>query len=200
MAMPAEPAMPTQEYSSAWKTFSMSRCAMTLPIVARRAPAMTTPVVCTTATIVVPCGASIVGFMPGGVSRRRPGSRSGRWEARKSAKELLPGAKKAPGREPPSRDESMRSPCHELTARGWSGSLSALRGVQARRVELDDAAPVLDLVHRRAERREAAPVKVGDEAVQPCHIVAHVSEGLVAQRAEHAADQTRDVVMVDMGR
>ncbi len=37
------PAMPTQEYSSAGNTFSMSRCAMTLPIVARRSPAMTTP-------------------------------------------------------------------------------------------------------------------------------------------------------------
>ena len=43
MASPAVPAMPTQEYSSAGNTFSMSRWAMTLPIVARRSPAITTP-------------------------------------------------------------------------------------------------------------------------------------------------------------
>ena len=35
--------MPTAEYSSAGKTFSMSRWAMMLPIVARRSPAITTP-------------------------------------------------------------------------------------------------------------------------------------------------------------
>src|SRR5438309_87907 len=52
MARPAAPAMPTAEYSSAWKTFSMSRCAMRLPIVARRSPAMTTPPGNVTATIV----------------------------------------------------------------------------------------------------------------------------------------------------
>src|SRR3954452_18974826 len=51
--------MPTPENSSAWKTFSMSRWAMTLPMVARRSPAMTTPCVCTTATMVVPWGASM---------------------------------------------------------------------------------------------------------------------------------------------
>ncbi|CAM5500932.1 hypothetical protein SHIRM173S_11546 [Streptomyces hirsutus] len=53
------PAMPTAEYSSAGNTFSMSRWAMTLPMVARRSPASTTPPGKLTATIVVPCGASI---------------------------------------------------------------------------------------------------------------------------------------------
>ena len=51
------PAMPTAENSSAGKTFSMSRWAMMLPIVARRSPAMTTPPGNVAATIVVPCGA-----------------------------------------------------------------------------------------------------------------------------------------------
>jgi hypothetical protein len=37
------PAMPTKEYGSAACTFSMSRLAMRLPIVARRSPAMMTP-------------------------------------------------------------------------------------------------------------------------------------------------------------
>ena len=52
--------MPMQEYSSAGKTFSMSRWAMMLPIVARRSPAIRTPPVKVAATIVVPCGASTV--------------------------------------------------------------------------------------------------------------------------------------------
>ena len=43
MARPAVPAMPTQEYSSVGNTFWMSRWAMTLPMVARRSPAMMTP-------------------------------------------------------------------------------------------------------------------------------------------------------------
>ena len=58
MASPAVPAMPTRLYSSVAKTFSMSRLAMMLPIVARRSPAMTTPPSKVSVTIVVPCGAS----------------------------------------------------------------------------------------------------------------------------------------------
>ena len=46
------------EYSSAPKTFSMSRWAIRLPMVARRSPAITTPPSKAAATIVVPCGAS----------------------------------------------------------------------------------------------------------------------------------------------
>src|SRR4051812_15260872 len=149
--MPAVPAMPTPENSSAWKTFSMSRCAMTLPIVARRSPAMTTPWVWTTATMVVPCGASMWLVMPAGRSRRRPGSRSGWWAARKSAKELLPGAKNARGSDPPSEGASMRSPCHEPGLIGGSGSLSALRGVQAYGSQFDDDVRVLDLGDGHAE-------------------------------------------------
>jgi hypothetical protein len=59
-----------------------------LPMVARRSPAMTTPLAWVTATIVVPCGASTV---PGGrVSR--DGRRSGAAAPRNSVKLLLPGA------------------------------------------------------------------------------------------------------------
>ena len=73
------PAMPTQEYSSAWKTFWISREAITLPAVARRSPAMTTPPGKVSATIVVPCGASKGSGPPGAPSAaaRRPGRYSG---------------------------------------------------------------------------------------------------------------------------
>ena len=43
MAGPAAPAMATPEWRSAANTFSMARCEMRLPLVARRSPAMTTP-------------------------------------------------------------------------------------------------------------------------------------------------------------
>ena len=43
MAIPAVPAIPTAEWSSVTKTFSMSRLATMLPIVARRSPARSTP-------------------------------------------------------------------------------------------------------------------------------------------------------------
>src|SRR3954451_21819062 len=135
---------------------------MTLPIVARRSPAMTTPWVCTTATMVVPCGASMALVMPAGRSRRRPGRRSGWWEARKSAKELLPGAKNARGKAPPSEGASMRSPCHEPGLIGGSGSLSASRGVQASEVDIDDAAVVLDLGDRQPDGRHAVTMQLVD--------------------------------------
>ena len=54
--MPAVPAMPIAECESATKTFSMSRWAMMLPMVARRSPAITTPSAQVSATMVVPCG------------------------------------------------------------------------------------------------------------------------------------------------
>ncbi len=50
--------MPTAEYVSVMNTFSMSRWAITLPAVARRSPAITTPPSKTSATIVVPWGTS----------------------------------------------------------------------------------------------------------------------------------------------
>ncbi len=75
MPMPAVPAMPISEYASAGCTFSMSRLAIRLPMVARRSPAITTPSAVAMATIVVPCGA-ISADSPGG-SGRRPGSSSG---------------------------------------------------------------------------------------------------------------------------
>src|SRR3954451_111814 len=91
--------MPTQENSSAGNTFSMSRWAMTLPIVARRSPAITTPPEKVAATIVVPCGVSPAASPSG--SDRRVGSSSGAWSARKSAKEDEPGTKYDDGRLPP---------------------------------------------------------------------------------------------------
>ena len=48
-----------QENSSLRYTFSMSRCAIMFPAVARRSPAMTTPPLNAAATIVVPCGMSL---------------------------------------------------------------------------------------------------------------------------------------------
>ena len=64
------------EYSSAGNTFSISRCAMRLPIVARRSPAITTPPSKVTATIVVPCGTS--GTAPAGSARPAGQQRGGR--------------------------------------------------------------------------------------------------------------------------
>src|SRR3954453_8260788 len=85
--------MPTAEYSSAGKTFSMSRWAMMLPIVARRSPAMMTPPGKVAATIVVPCGARHAALPSG--SERRLGSRSGACSARKSENDEEPGARNA---------------------------------------------------------------------------------------------------------
>ena len=89
------PAIPTQLYSSAEKTFSMSRWAMMLPIVARRSPAITTPPSKVAATIVVPCGARSPACWLGW--ERRDGSSSGAWAARKSAKDDEPGVMYAAG-------------------------------------------------------------------------------------------------------
>src|SRR3954452_5314128 len=85
--------MPTAEYSSAGNTFSMSRWAMMLPMVARRSPAMITPPGKVAATIVVPCGARSAA-LPSGRGRRL-GSSSGACAARKSAKEDEPDAMNA---------------------------------------------------------------------------------------------------------
>ena len=79
--------MPTAEYESVMNTFSMSRWAIMLPIVARRSPAMTTPPAKVSATIVVPCGTSRPGCATaararGGASGMRPGSRCGAVAAR----------------------------------------------------------------------------------------------------------------------
>ena len=82
--------MPTRLYSSVAKTFSMSRLAMRLPIVARRSPAMTTPPAYVRVTIVVPCGASIAA--PGG-SVRPDGSSVGAWAERNSVKDEDPGTR-----------------------------------------------------------------------------------------------------------
>ena len=83
--------MPTTEYSSAGKTFSMSRWAMTLPIVARRSPAITTPPGKVAATMVVACGARSAA-LPGG-STLREGSSSGETAPTNSANEDVPGVR-----------------------------------------------------------------------------------------------------------
>ena len=102
MAMPAVPAMPTSEYSSAANTFSMSRWAIRFPMVARRSPAMMTPPLKTAATMVVacrgvlpcpdpvPCGSEPV--CPVMVFARWPGSNSLAAAAMKSTNEDEPGA------------------------------------------------------------------------------------------------------------
>src|SRR5690554_115350 len=95
--MPAVPAIPTTEYSSAAKTFSISRWAIIAPIVARRSPAMTMPPSKVSATIVVACGK--LGTSPGGRSRC-PGKRCGEYPARNSTNEDVPGAVKAAGNRP----------------------------------------------------------------------------------------------------
>jgi hypothetical protein len=92
--MPAVPAMLTQLNSSAGNTFSMSRWAMMLPIVARRSPAITTPPGKVAATMVVACGASTVA--PAGIARRC-GSSSGAWDDRNSVNDEEPTARNAAG-------------------------------------------------------------------------------------------------------
>src|SRR3954454_1178509 len=90
--------MPMHDSSSAGNTFSMSRCAMTLPIVARRSPAIRTPPLNVAATIVVPCGASTT---PCAGSGRRPGSRPGAYAPRKSVNDELVTSVNAAGSRPP---------------------------------------------------------------------------------------------------
>src|SRR6478735_7416188 len=126
MARPAVPAMPTALYSSAGKTFSMSRWAMTLPMVARRSPASTTPPSNTAETMVVPCGASMV--IPSGRGRR-PGSSCGAWLSRKSRNEEEPGVRKAAGRRPvPLRLASTRVLPDRRSKVGWCPGPYPLRG------------------------------------------------------------------------
>src|SRR5215469_2630292 len=101
MPMPATPAMPAQEYSSLRNTFSMSRCEIMLPEVARRSPAITTPPSQTAVTIVVPCGMSAVApAPPDAAADRLPawtdlGSSSGAAIVRKSVKDEDPAARNA---------------------------------------------------------------------------------------------------------
>src|SRR5512133_235468 len=75
------------ENSSAANTFSMSRCAMMLPIVARRSPATTTPPGKVAATIVVPCG--LRSPIPG-TAARDVGKTSGATRETKSVKDEDP--------------------------------------------------------------------------------------------------------------
>ena len=91
------PAMPTAEYSSAGKTFSISRLAIIEPMVARRSPAMTIPPSNVSARIVVPCGR--VHVSDGG---RLPGSSCGAWLDRNSMNDDEPGVVKACGSRPES--------------------------------------------------------------------------------------------------
>src|SRR5690554_2232776 len=133
--MPAVPAMPTAENSSAGKTFSISRCAIIAPIVARRSPAMTTPPSKATATIVVACGK--LGTSPAGRSRC-PGSRCGACPARNSTKDEVPGAVNDAGR---------RAWCSLLIARSLATLLHEATHERLR-VRLEH---VVDLVEQRVD-------------------------------------------------
>src|SRR4051794_12873624 len=137
----------------------MSRCAMTLPIVARRSPAITTPSVWVTATMVVPCGASR--FMFCVACKRLPGSRSGACAAMKSVKELLAGAKKALGSLPPSR-RSMR-----LT-------LSHASGGQVVVHDLEDGILQQRSVGRPTEKRQVVTVQVAHQTFEDRDVIADV--------------------------
>ena len=88
--------MPTAEWVSVTKTFSMSRWAMILPIVARRSPAITTPFWQVTATIVVPCG-TVMGAAGDNAAAPCPGSRWGSAAVRNSVNDPLPGRMYAAG-------------------------------------------------------------------------------------------------------
>src|SRR6516225_2187552 len=114
----------------------MSRCAITLPAVDRRSPAMMTPPSKSAATIVVPCGRAPCGRVPGGSSRpvpwpgagapgcagtpgcaAAPGSRCGAEPARKSAKDEVPVARQAAV----NRSPKLSSPTEILpVGRHWS--------------------------------------------------------------------------------
>src|SRR5438270_5518833 len=119
--------------------------------------------------------------MPAGRSRRRPGSRSGWWAARKSAKELLPGAKNARGSDPPSEGASMRSPCHEPGLIGGRGSLSASRGVVGPKVDFDDDPGVLDLGHGQAEGGDGVAEHVVARGLEPPSVILEQTEAHVAR-------------------
>src|SRR5690606_30199500 len=99
MPMPAVPAIAIAENSSARNTFSMSRCAITCPAVARRSPATTTPPGKVTATIVVPCASSSPARDDAG--RVRPaGSDPGEYAPRNSVNDAMSGLANNPGRRP----------------------------------------------------------------------------------------------------
>jgi hypothetical protein len=103
--MPATPEYPTAENSSLRNTLSTSRCAIMLPAVARRSPAMTTPPSQAAATIVVPCASSATTGLgtetPAGMTPVAPaaacGSRSGAATVRKSVNDEVPALRYAPG-------------------------------------------------------------------------------------------------------
>src|SRR5664280_2500184 len=97
----------------------MSRCAMTLPIVARRSPAITTPRGWVTATIVVPCRTSPT--TETAAAPRRPGSRSGACAARKSVKEEDPGVRNVDGRQPERQESPMHDP-FSVSGERWAAS------------------------------------------------------------------------------
>ena len=89
MPMPAVPAMPTSEYGVGGCTFSMSRLAIRLPMVARRSPAITTPSAYVIATMVVACGGDVGAQRPAAAAGGRAAARA-RPALRKSVKEDVP--------------------------------------------------------------------------------------------------------------
>src|SRR5215472_6160865 len=111
------------ENSSLRNTFSTSRLAIMLPAVARRSPASTTPWSQTAATMVVAwgrsrsAGESAAGLTAGpGV---RPGSRSGEYEARKSANDEVWRSMKPAGGLTRIRPGPSCSPAYGPGCRRW---------------------------------------------------------------------------------
>src|SRR3954453_9562830 len=106
--MPAAPAMPMTDQESAAYTFSMSRLEIRLPMVARRSPPIRTPPSYVAATMVVACG----GRSPTGRagSARRPGSRSGAVEPRKSVNDEPTRSRYAGGNPLRPADDSFTHP------------------------------------------------------------------------------------------
>src|SRR4051812_3633490 len=103
----------------------MSRWAITLPIVARRSPAISTPPLKVTATIVVPCGAWT--WLPSG-NFRPEGSNSGAWARRKSVNDDDPGVKYAGGSDADGyRPDELFSMCGFVSCPrvGWLAAVTA---------------------------------------------------------------------------
>src|SRR3954447_18315373 len=90
--------MPTTEYSSAGKTFSMSRWAIMFDIVARRSPAITTPPGNVAATMVVACGVRSPRLPE--TAEREVGRTAGATAAASSTNDEVPARRNAVGRPP----------------------------------------------------------------------------------------------------
>ena len=132
--------MPTQEYSSAGKTFSMSRWAMMLPIVARRSPAITTPPAKVGGDDRRAVRRVQTGRGAESGSGRPPGSSSGAWPRRKSANDGDPALQER-------RRQAVRRPA-VLSGTGYSPPFWTNAADELLGVGLED---LVDLVEHRVD-------------------------------------------------